>query len=86
MGLFSKKEERIGEQLASELPSGLSPREINKMLSKTAEVARQDGYSSDQADEIAGATFRSYLKNEGRDGEYPEIYEQPKGVWGKLFG
>ncbi len=87
MGWFSsKKEEHIGAEIAAELPSNMSQRQINRMLSKIAEDAEQQGYNTKSADEIAGATFRAYLKNEGRAGEYPEIYEKPKGILGKLFG
>ena len=87
MGWFSgKKEEKIGEQYAEEMPGNMSNRQINRMLVVITEGAEQQGYSQEKADAIAGAAYRAYLVNEGRDGEYPEIYEKPKGLLGKLFG
>jgi len=86
MGWFTKKEERLGEQYAEEMPSNMSNRQVNRMLVKITEDAELRGYNSEKADEIAGAAYRDYLVNEGRDGEYPELYEKPKGLLGKLFG
>ena len=76
MGLLSRKvhTEQIGSGLAADIPDDLSDRQVNRLLVAIAERAEQEGYSTEQADDIAGAAYRAYLVKTGQAWRYPALF------------
>ncbi len=76
MGLFSRKvlTEQIGTDLAADMPGDLSDRQVNALLVALASRAEQEGYSTEQADDISGAAYRAYLVKTGQAWRYPELF------------
>ncbi len=74
MGWFRKQvdTESIGADLAADMPDDLEENQVNSTLVALASRAEQEGYSTEQADDIAGAAYRAYLVKTGQAWRYPE--------------